>query len=153
MDVKRVQSGRVPRRPLIRVKRAGLVSAAALVAINIWTGSPLLALWIGSRVQGGSGLKMGAVVAVVVVLAALVLALAWALDWLSARYDELTGRPAAARQTSPWLRSMRDERGTDVRRKYGVSAVERVVIVTVVGAVLTFEVWFFFFAGSSLPSP
>jgi hypothetical protein len=119
--------------------RPGLVIAAALVSINIWTGSPLLALWIGSRVQGDSGLSMGPVVAVVVVLAALVLALTWTLAWLSARYDELTGRPAAARQTSPWLRSMRDERGTDVRRKYGVSAMERIVIVTAVAAVLTFE--------------
>ena len=125
---------------------------AALVSINVWTGSPLLAVWVGSRVQGGRGLSMTAVFSVVAVLAVLVLALAWALTWLNAKYDELTGRPAAARQTSPWLRSMRDERETDVRSKYGISAVEKVVVVSVVAAVLVFEVWFFFFAGSSLPS-
>lgn len=134
------------------IKRVALVVATALVSINVWTGSPLLAVWVGSRVQGGMGLSMTAVFSVVVVLAVLVLALAWALTWLNAKYDELTGRPPAARQTSPWLRSMRDERETDVRSKYGISAVEKVVVVSVVAAVLVFEVWFFFFAGSSLPS-
>ncbi len=126
--------------------------ATALVSINVWTGSPLLAVWVGSRVQGGMGLSMTAVFSVVLVLTVLVVALVWALTWLNARYDELTGRPPAARQTSPWLRSMRDEREADVRSRYGISAVEKVVVVSVVAAVLAFEVWFFFFAGSSLPS-
>ena len=95
---------------------------------------------------------MTAVFSVIVVLAATVFVLAFILTWLNAKYDELTGRPPAARQTSPWLRSMRDEREENVRRKYGISAVERVVVVSVVAAVLAFEVWFFFFAGSSLPN-
>jgi hypothetical protein len=142
--------GHSPR--FVPIKRVALVVGTALVSINVWTGSPLLAVWVGSRVQGGMGLSMTAVFSVVAVLAVLVLALAWALTWLNARYDELTGRPPAARQTSPWLRSMRDERETDVRSKYGISAVEKVVVVTVVAAVLVFEIWFFFFAGSSLPS-
>ena len=29
-----------------------LAAAMAFLALNLWTGSPLLALWIGSRVQG-----------------------------------------------------------------------------------------------------
>jgi hypothetical protein len=128
-----------------------LVTASALVAINVWTGAPLFALWVGSRVQGTDGLSMTAVAAVVGVLAVLVIALAWALTRLSAMYDELTGRPHAARHTSPWLRSMRDERASYVKRKYRISSVERIVVVTVAAAVLAFEVWFFFFAGSSLP--
>jgi hypothetical protein len=137
----------------LRLKRVGLVIATALVTINIWTGGPLFAVWVGSQVQGGTGSpSMAAVFTVVLVLAALVVVLAWVLTWLNAKYDEITGRPPAARQTSPWLRSMRDERESDVRRKYGISAVERVVVITVVAAVLAFEIWFFFFAGSSLPN-
>jgi hypothetical protein len=136
----------------VPIKRVALVVATALVSINVWTGSPLLAVWVGSRVQGGMGLSMTAVFSVVLVLTVLVVALVWALTWLNARYDELTGRPPAARQTSPWLRSMRDEREADVRSRYGISAVEKVVVVSVVAAVLAFEVWFFFLAGSSLPS-
>jgi hypothetical protein len=137
----------------VSVKRVGLVIATAIVSINVWTGAPLFAVWVGSKVQGNlNSLSMTAVFSVVLVLAALVLALAWALTWFNAKYDELTGRPPAARQTSPWLRSMRDERETDVRSKYGISAVEKVVVVSVVAAVLVFEFWFFFLAGSSLPS-
>jgi hypothetical protein len=135
------------------LKKIGLVTASALCSINLWTGAPLLAVWVGSKVQGNlNNLSMTAVFSVVAVLAATVFLLALVLTWLNAKYDELTGRPPAARQTSPWLRSMRDEREENVRRKYGISAVERVVVVSVVAAVLAFEVWFFFFAGSSLPN-
>jgi hypothetical protein len=38
----------------------------------------------------------------------------------------------------------------DIRSRYGVSAPEKVVAASVVAGVLAFEVWFFFFAGSSL---
>jgi hypothetical protein len=139
---------------MLRVKRIALVSASALAAINIWTGAPLLAVWVGSQVArgSGSGLSMGAVFVVVVVLAVCCFLLAVALTWLSARYDELTGRPAAARRTSPWLRSMRGEREEVARKRYGISAVERMVVISVVAAILVFEIWSFFFAGSSLPN-
>jgi len=133
-------------------KRVALAIASALAAVNIWTGGPLLALWVGSRAVGDSGLSMGAVFVVVIVLAAAVLLLAAALTWLSARYDELTGRPPAARRTSPRLRSMRGEREEFARRKQHISLIERLAVLTVVACVLSFEVWFFFFAGSSLPN-
>jgi hypothetical protein len=137
----------------MRIQRLALVAGSALVSINVWTGAPLLAVWVGSQVQRSQGkLSMTALFTVVVVLAVTVFLLAWLLARINGRYDELTGRPAEARQTSPWLRSMRDERESDVRRKYGISAIERVVVVSVVGAALAFEIWFFFFAGSSLPN-
>ena len=47
---------------------------------------------------------------------------------------------------------MRDEREHDVREKYGISGVERIVVICAVAGVLAFELWFFFFAGSSLPN-
>ena len=95
---------------------------------------------------------MTALFSVIVVLAGTVFALAYLLTLLNNRYDDLTGRPAAARQTSPWLRSMRDEREGDVKRKYGIGGVERVVVVCAIAGCLAFEAWFFFFAGSSLPN-
>src|SRR5215217_1420837 len=135
------------------LKKIGIVTASAVCSINLWTGAPLFAVWVGSKVQGNlNNLSMTAVFSVVVVPAVHDFLLAALLTWLNAKYDELTGRPAAARQTSPWLRSMRDEREEEVRRKYGISAVERVVVASVVAAALAFEVWFFFFAGSSLPN-
>jgi hypothetical protein len=135
------------------LKKIGLVTASALCSINLWTGAPLFAVWVGSKVQGNlNNLSMTAVFSVIVVLAAMVFLLAFALTWINAKYDEISGRPAAARHTSPWLRSMRDEREEDTRRKFGISPIERTVVVCVVAGVLAFEVWFFFFAGSSLPN-
>jgi hypothetical protein len=135
------------------LKKIGLVTASALCSVNMWTGAPLLAVWVGSKVQGNlNNLSMTAVFSVVLVLGALVFLLAWALTWINAKYDQVTGRPAEARHTSPWLRSMRDERETDTRQKFGISPIERVVVISVVAAVLAFEIWFFFFAGSSLPN-
>jgi hypothetical protein len=128
-----------------------------VVSINVWTGAPLLALWVGSRFEGwvspdSSGTTMRALFVLVAVLAVLEIALTMALTRLSGAYDELTGRPPAARRTSPWLRSMRGEREEVARKREGISAVERVVVLSVVAAVLAFEIWFFFFAGSPLPN-
>jgi hypothetical protein len=135
------------------LKKIGLVTASALCSINLWTGAPLFAVWVGSKVQGNlNNLSMTAVFSVVAVLAVMVFLLAMALTWLNAKYDDISGRPPAARHTSPWLRSMRDEPEHDVRQKYGISAVERMVVICAVAGVLAFEVWFFFFAGSSLPN-
>ena len=52
------------------LKKVGLLTASALCSINLWTGAPLLAIWIGSKVQGSlNNLSMTAVFSVVVVLA------------------------------------------------------------------------------------
>jgi hypothetical protein len=46
---------------------------------------------------------------------------------------------------------MRGEREDIARKREGISGAERVMMISVVAAVLAFEIWFFFFAGSSLP--
>ena len=135
------------------MKRLALLSATALISVNLWTGFPLFAVWVGSKVQGSFGSpSMTAVLVVVVVFAVLAFAAAMALAWLNTRYDELTGRKPPPRQVYPWLQSLRAERQTEARRQRGVSGAERVVVIAVVAAVLVFEIWFFFFAGSSLPN-
>lgn len=131
------------------LKRLALAAAASFVTVNIWTGAPLVALWVGSQTAGPSGLSMTAVGVVVVVLAALVIALTVLLGCINARYDRLAGREAE-RRVLPWMRSMRSERDAYVKARQGVSAVERVVVVSVSVAVLVFNVWFFFFAGSPI---
>ena len=135
---------------MVLAKRVLLASLSAVVAVNIWTGCPLLAVWVGSRAVGSGALTMGAVALVIGVLVVGEIALTLALTWLSACYDELTGRTPAARRTSPWLRSVRGEREEFAKRRAGVSVLERIVVFSVVAAVAAFEVWFFFFAGSSI---
>ena len=134
------------------LKRVGLGSITALVSVNIWTGGPLVALWVGSKAQGNfSSLSMGAVALVVVVLAIVELGLLVVLSWANVRYDEVIGRPPQRRRY-PWLSSMRGERQEVILQRQGVSAVERIIVVSVVAGALAFEFWFFFLAGSSLPN-
>jgi hypothetical protein len=90
------------------LKRVAMAGATAFTTVNIWTGAPLLALWVGSQVVGQRPLSMAAVGVVVVVLAVGVFLLAVALKWLNNVCDELTGRPRTERRHT-WLRGMRAE--------------------------------------------
>jgi predicted secreted protein len=131
-------------------KRFGLAALMAFLALNIWTGSPLLALWIGSRVQGeDSQASMGAFAAVIGCLALFSILLYQALKYVLHAYQEATGTLPTVRTHAPWLRSMRGE-----RPEHGAGAqitgAERIVVVTVILAAVAFEIWFFFFSGSSI---
>ena len=141
-----------------RLKRVALTVTAALASINIWTGCPLFALWIGSQFEGwvgarapSTGVSMSSVLVVVVVLGALEIALAVLVTRVSDAYDKLTGRPQKARRTTPWLRSLGGERQKAEPERYGVSAVERVAIISVVLCVLAFELWWLLLPRSALP--
>jgi len=139
------------RRPrFVALKRTAMAAATAFLAINIWTGAPLIALWVGSQVVGETVLSMKAVFVVVVVLAVLVFAMAFALAWLNDAYARLTGQPNRERRLT-WLRSMNVEEDDDMLVGMRVSALERIVVASVYMAVAVFLVWFFFFAGSPLP--
>jgi hypothetical protein len=133
----------------MRAKRVLLVGSMVLVTVNIWTGSPLLALWIGSRAQPSSGPSMTAVALVAVTLAVFSYALVKLLAWLDAVYGRTTGRRSTVSRHVPWLRSMRGERPHVVKHARELSPLEVVLVTTVVIVVALFEVWFFFFS----PSP
>lgn len=139
----------------LRFERIGLNIVMALSAINIWTGAPLLAVWVGSRaVQSSTQVSMGSVFLVVVVLFATCLALIYVLSWASTTYDHLTGRPQTVKRHVPWLRSMRAERVDYERERTTITALERVMVITVVLAILAFELWFFIYSPSPIaPGP
>jgi hypothetical protein len=129
-----------------RLKRMALLAGMALAAVNVWTGSPLLGLWIGSRVQGSGPPKMGAVFAAFATIAGLSILLTRLINAMSARYAELSGL-SRERRVLPWMKSMRGERTPANQR---ISAPDLVVIGCVVLAVILFEAWFFFYAGSPI---
>lgn len=134
----------------VRFKQISLSALTAFLALNVWTGAPLLALWIGSRVQGEGPPSMTAVAVVIVALIALCVLLYQALKATARKYDEVTGVTPSVRTHAPWLRSMRDERHELSGAATHVSATERIVVAMVVLAGLAFNVWFFFFSGSSI---
>jgi hypothetical protein len=134
-----------------RAKRFGLAALMALIALNVWTGSPLLALWIGSRIQGEeSQPSMAAYVAVIGFLALFSFLLYQALKRVSHAYQAATGTLPTVRTHAPWLRSMRDERPNYPGAHASVSGAEKIVVACVIVAAVAFEVWFFFFSGSSI---
>lgn len=125
--------------------RVVLGALTILVSVNLWTGGPLLALWVGSRIQVAVGqLSMAAVGATVGILVLESFLLYKALAFLNARYNEAIGRTVRRKQAA-WLKPISGERRSlEVRQP--LTAVERIVLVSVVTALLALEVWFFFLA-------
>jgi hypothetical protein len=134
-----------------RAKRFGLAAVMAFLALNIWTGSPLLAVWIGSRIQGDeTQASMSAVGAVVLCLVVFSIALYQALKRVLYAYQETTGTLPTVRTHAPWLRSMRGERAPAGKDRAPVSPAEMAVVASVLLAAAAFEIWFFFFSGSPI---
>ena len=134
------------------VKRFALAAAMAVVTLNVWTGAPLLALWIGSRVQRHSQATMTGIAVVAIVLAIICFLLLRLLRVLGAQYDRVVGASPTVRSHVSWLRSMRGERPEYDGVVPTVTMAERIAIVAVVLAFVVFEVWFFFFSTSSIDS-
>ena len=134
----------------VRLKRIGLLSAMTLAALNVWTGSPLMALWVGSRVQGDGPPKMGALAVVAITMGLISIGLMKLLGVLGADYDRLSGRSPAIREHTPWLRSMRDGKPREAGREAGVSALDAILVTFVLLAVAAFEIWFFFYSSSPI---
>jgi hypothetical protein len=131
------------------LKRLALAAATAFVTVNIWTGCPIFALWVGAQVVSERRVTMTALFVIVVVLAVSVFASAFALAWLNATYDMLTGRQRVDRRPA-WLRSMNVEAEVHVSRQTGLTPLERVVMLNVYVAVILLTVWYVFFAGPPL---
>jgi hypothetical protein len=133
-----------------RLKSMLLAAAMAFLALNVWTGSPLLAVWLGSRVQGEeSQPQMGAYAVVIIALIAFSWGLYQLLKLTMSAYQDATGTTPTVRTHAPWLRSMRGER-PETRGAARISGAERIVVITVLLAAAAFEIWFFFFSGSSI---
>ena len=129
-------------------KRLLLLALMSLAAVNLFTGAPLAAIWVGSRVQGDSGgLTMTAVFVVLLVMALVCWGLIWALNAMGVKHDELIGRTASRRQ-SPWMKPFNSPSGGS--QGSGLRALDKILVGAVVLAGLAFETWFFFFAGSSI---
>jgi hypothetical protein len=136
---------------IARLKPILLAAAMAFLALNVWTGSPLLAVWLGSKVQGEeSQPSMGAYAVVILSLIFFSWGLYQLLKLTMGAYQEATGTTPTVRTHAPWLRSMRGERPNYRGSEARISGAEKVVVVTVLIAAAAFEVWFFFFSGSSI---
>jgi hypothetical protein len=133
-----------------RLKRFLLAGLMAVLLLNIWTGGPLLALWLGSRVQGTGPPTMGAIGVVLLALGVICFGLYQGLQVTSRAYNELTGGEPTVRDHAPWLRSMRGERPQYEGMRRELPPSELILVGGVLMAFAAFEIWFFFFSGSSI---
>jgi hypothetical protein len=131
-----------------RVHAATLIALMAIGSVTIWIGLPIAWLWIGSQVQGSASRpSFGAYALVIFGLPLSVVVVAKGLASLDRTYGRVTGAAPEERQQRAWLKSMRGERGT--QRHYRVLDVVMMSSVSLALGVL--GIWFFFFAGSSIP--
>ena len=137
------------RRPLALTR--GLASGATglAVALVVALGIPLVWVWIASQLAG-TRKDITPSLAILITTGILVsywLALVFG-SWVRSRVVGEETRHAQVRRAS-WNRSFRD----DYRPGQGkTDPVERLFITVALIAIVLFEVWFFFFAGSPLPS-
>lgn len=127
--------------------KVALVALMAVGSIFLWIGIPVGWLWIGSQVQSDSGqasfgLYLGILAGIIVSMAAM----GKLLSGLNGVYGRLTGSEVV-RVRMPWHRSLRGEQEGRPQRQI----LDVVMVASVMAAGFVFLVWFFFFAGSSLP--
>jgi hypothetical protein len=125
-----------------------LVLMMAVGSVVLWIGIPVGWVWIASRTVKTSQPSFGPYL--LVLCATPVSMWLWGrlLFRLNDLYSRLTGQTHEVRAQLPWHRSMRGER--TVSRP--TTVLDMVMIVSVSIALLAFGIWFFFFAGSSIPN-
>lgn len=132
------------------IKRITLLALIAVCVVNSLIGAPLLALWVGSQIVGASGqLTLTAVAGILATFLAVETILIRVLEALIRVEARLIGR-STTRPRAAWLRSMSDSapHATDAERH--ITASDAVLIITVVTAVIAFEIWFFVFAHATV---
>jgi heme/copper-type cytochrome/quinol oxidase subunit 2 len=116
-------------RNLLRAGASGLLVLLMMLGAGLvlWIGVPLGWLYVGSQVQGATGSVGTALLVMLVGVLVSIVAVVPVLGWLNRKHLEL-----------------RAARGLDT---HGQTALEAVMTVSVLIAVLAFVVWFFVIAG------
>jgi hypothetical protein len=131
-----------------RLLGALLIALMAIGSVLLWLGIPVGWLYIVSRLVKSSQPSMGPYVLLIVGIPASMIVVGKGLSKLNRVYGEVMGTTSTARVRSPWMKSMRGERDSGRQR----TVLDVVMVWSVALALLCFGVWFFAFAGSSLPS-
>jgi hypothetical protein len=125
-----------------------LVLLMGLGSIIMWLGIALALIYAASKVADSSTPSLGPYLLVFIGLPIGMALMAKLLGYLDRVHQAYTRTGDDRPQQAPWMRSMRGDRGST--RKRGV--LDTVMIVSVGFALALFGIWFFGFAGSSLPT-
>jgi hypothetical protein len=125
-----------------------LILLMAAGSVFLWIGIPIGWIYLVSKMVDSSQPSLGPYVLLIVAIPvsmAIVGKLLFSLDHVYAR---VTGQDSEVKFRAPWLKSMRGERNTGRQ----LTVLEMTMLVSVSLALLAFAIWFFGFAGSSLPN-
>src|SRR3954454_2191412 len=125
-----------------------LVLLMAVGSVVLWIGIPVGWVWVASRTVKTSQPTLGPYL--LVLLATPLTMWLWGklLFRLNDVYSKLTGQTSEVRTQLPWHKSMRGERGSGRQ----TTVLDLVMMISVSVALAAFGIWFFFFAGSSIPN-
>jgi hypothetical protein len=124
-----------------------LIALMAIGSVVMWIGVPVALIYAASRLADSPKPSMGPYLLILVGLPLGMMAVGKLLGALDRYHGRVTGLDDGKPQQAAWMKSMRGDRERKRRR----SVLDGVMIVSVGVALLLFGVWFFAFAGSSLP--
>ena len=124
-----------------------LIALMAIGSVVMWIGVPVALIYAASRLADSPKPSMGPYVLILVGLPLGMMAVGKLLGALDRYHGRVTGLDDGKPQQAAWMKSMRGERERKRRR----SVLDSVMIISVGVALLLFGIWFFAFAGSSLP--
>ena len=124
-----------------------LVALMAIGSVMMWIGLPVALLYIASKVADSPRPSMGPYLLIIIGLPVGMVLIGKALVALDRNHARITGLDDGRPQQAVWMKSMRGERERQRRR----SVLDIVMVVSVGVALLASAIWFFGFAGSSLP--
>ena len=124
-----------------------LVALMAVGSVFLWIVVPVGWLWIASHATKTSAPTLGPYLLVIFAVPLTMWIVGKLLFRTNSLYERVTGQDAEVRVQLPWHKSMRDS-ATSGRR---TTVLDVVMITSVSIALVAFGIWFFLFAGSSLP--
>jgi hypothetical protein len=126
---------------------AGLIAVMVAGSLVLWLAVPVAWLWVASQIDDSIEASMKAYLVVVVGVPLSMLFMFWLLRRLDLMHQRITG--SQKRDTLPpaWRRSLSEARDPHAP----TSALDVILVGTAIAALVALVVWFFAFAGSSLP--
>jgi hypothetical protein len=144
----RVEARSRVKRPVRGTAALIVVGVMVVAALSMWTIVPLGWIWIGSMISDTQEPSGGPYMLVFVGIVISILILSWLLGRLNRLYVRITGSNAIANIRPAWMKGMTEDRF----QARGTTVLETVVVTSVTLALVGLVLWFFFLAGSPLPS-
>jgi hypothetical protein len=124
-----------------------LIALMAFGSVLMWLGVPVGLVYLASRIADSPTPSMGPYLLILIGLPVGMVAVGKVLGALDRYHGRITGLDDGKPQQAAWMTSMRGDRERKRRR----SVLDTVMMVSVAIALVLSAVWFFGFAGSSLP--